>query len=98
MDTRNRFHTPETWLWVRAEYLVLLAALVVLVVLHLDEVNWPRFVAAFVLIDLIGYLPGAVAYVQLRRTVQRWRTEPPRLKPPEGAPTPTADPSASYTL
>ena len=23
MDTRNRFHTPETWLWVRAEHVAL---------------------------------------------------------------------------
>jgi hypothetical protein len=41
---------------------VLLAALVVLVALHLEELSWPRFLAAFVLIDLVGYLPGAVAY------------------------------------
>jgi hypothetical protein len=62
MDTKNRFHTDETWLWVRAEHIALLLALVVLLALNVSEVNWPRFVAALVLIDLIGYLPGAVAY------------------------------------
>src|SRR5262249_59229272 len=62
MDTRNRFHTNETWLWVRAEHLLLIGVLVVLLVLHWQEVSWPRFAAAFLLIDLIGYVPGAVVY------------------------------------
>jgi hypothetical protein len=62
MDTRNRFHTNETWLWVRAEHLALLAVLVVLLLQHFGEVHWGRFVAALVAIDLVGYLPGAVAY------------------------------------
>ncbi len=66
MDSKNRFHTPETWLWVRAEHLALIGVLVVLLFLHRDEVSWPRFVAAFVLIDLIGYIPGAVAYRRTR--------------------------------
>jgi hypothetical protein len=62
MDTKNRFHTPETWLWVRAEYVALVAVLAVLLILHMGEVHWGRFVLAFVLIDLVGYVPGAVAY------------------------------------
>ncbi len=62
MDSKNRFHTSETWLWVRAEHLALIAVLIVLLTLHLDEVNWLRFVAAFVVIDLVGYIPGAIAY------------------------------------
>jgi hypothetical protein len=62
MDVKNRFHTTETWLWVRAEHVVLVAALVVLLVLHLPEVHWVRFVLAFVIVDLVGYVPGAIAY------------------------------------
>jgi hypothetical protein len=62
MDAENRFHTNETWLLMRAEHLVLLVALCVLVALHLGEVRWGRFVFAFVIIDLIGYIPGAIAY------------------------------------
>lgn len=62
MDTSNRYHTNDTWLWVRAEHVFLIGVLVVLLILHREEVSWPRFVAAFVLIDLIGYIPGAVAY------------------------------------
>ena len=62
MDSKNRFHTTETWYLVRAEHVALLAVLVVLLFVHRQEVSWPLFVAAFLLIDLIGYLPGAVAY------------------------------------
>jgi hypothetical protein len=62
MDTVNRFHAKETWFWARAEHLALLAVLLVLLAIHLGDVRWGRFVAAFVLIDLVGYLPGAVAY------------------------------------
>src|SRR5262249_56946825 len=66
MDTRNRFHTNETWLWVRAEHLLLIGVLVVLLFLHWQEVSWPRFAAAFLLIDLVGYVPGAVVYRRTR--------------------------------
>jgi hypothetical protein len=62
MDTKNRFHTPETWLWTRAEHIALLGVLIVLLALHMAEVNWGLFILALVGIDLIGYLPGAIAY------------------------------------
>jgi hypothetical protein len=65
MDSVNRFHTRETWLWVRAEHLLLLAILIGLTVWQIAEIRWLWFIAALVGIDLIGYLPGAVAY---RRT------------------------------
>ena len=62
MDTKNRFHTKETWFWTRAEYLAIMLALSVLVVLHARDVRWGRFIFAFAIIDLIGYIPGAIAY------------------------------------
>lgn len=62
MDTKNRYHTKETWFWTRAEYVALMLALAVMVILHAREVRWGRFVAAFVIIDLIGYIPGAIVY------------------------------------
>jgi hypothetical protein len=62
MDNVHRFHTPLTWLLVRAEHVALAATLVVLVALHFEEVNWVRFIVAFVALDLLGYLPGAIAY------------------------------------
>jgi hypothetical protein len=61
MDNRNRFHTPETWLWVRAEHVALLLLLAALLLLHLSEVHWGHFALAFLIIDLVGYVPGAVA-------------------------------------
>jgi hypothetical protein len=62
MDTKNRFHTRETWFWTRAEYGAMMVALSLLVILHAREVSWGRFIVAFVVIDLIGYVPGAIAY------------------------------------
>lgn len=62
MDTKNRFHTKETWLWTRAEHLAIMLVLSLMVILHAREVHWGRFVFAFVIIDVIGYLPGAIAY------------------------------------
>jgi hypothetical protein len=61
MDTVNRFHTEQTWRWVRTEQVALVFALSVFGALHAREVAWTRFVAAFVVIDLVGYLPGALA-------------------------------------
>src|SRR5437588_12563419 len=66
MDTKNRFHTNETWLWVRAEHLLLIGVLSVLLLLHWQEVSWVRLAVAFVVIDLVGYVPGAVAYRRAR--------------------------------
>lgn len=62
MDTKNRFHTNETWLLMKAEHISLLVVLVVFVVMHIREINWGRFVFAFAIIDVIGYLPGTIAY------------------------------------
>jgi hypothetical protein len=50
------------WRWMRTEHMALVAALSVLVLFHWREVAWGRFVVAFALIDLVGYLPGAIAY------------------------------------
>jgi hypothetical protein len=62
MDTINRYHTRESYLWVRAEHLALIGVIVMLLLFHLHEVNWMRFILAIVLIDLVGYVPGAIAY------------------------------------
>jgi hypothetical protein len=67
MDPKNRYHTDASFLWVRAESLALLAALVVALALHLRQVRWERFALVFLAIDVIGYLPGAIA----------WRRQPP---------------------
>jgi len=62
MDHVNRFHTDETWRWVRAEHVALVVVLAAMVLVHHGEVAWGRFAAAFAIIDLVGYVPGAIAY------------------------------------
>jgi hypothetical protein len=62
MDPRHRFHTDSTFLWVRAEHIAIVVVAAVQGLFHLREVDWTRFVFAFAIIDLVGYLPGAVAF------------------------------------
>jgi hypothetical protein len=46
----------------RTEHLAIVAIFGVLGLMHLHEIAWGRFAAAFLLIDLVGYLPGAIAF------------------------------------
>ena len=66
MDSHNLFLTRTTYRLLRAEYGVALIAVVVLALIHLGHIRWPVFIGMFVYIDLIGYLPGAVAYRRAR--------------------------------
>ena len=69
MDAANRFETRTTYRLIRLEYLVGLVVSVVLFGMHFGEVRWLPAVALFVYIDLIGYLPGAIAY---HRSTTKW--------------------------
>ncbi len=62
MDSHNLFLTRTTYRFLRAEYGVALIVSVVLALVHLGDIRWPVFAGMFAYIDLIGYLPGAVAY------------------------------------
>ena len=62
MDTKNPLHTRGTYRLARAEQIAILLASGALLVAHRDEVNWLRALVAFGIIDVIGYLPGAIAY------------------------------------
>ncbi|MFG3051512.1 hypothetical protein ACGFZP_11285 [Kitasatospora sp. NPDC048239] len=62
MDALNRFETKKTFLWTRLEWLVGLGVAVFLALTHLGDVRWPVFIGLFVVIDLIGYIPGAIAF------------------------------------
>ena len=62
MDSHNLFLTRTTYRLLRAEYAAALIAAVVIALVHLGHIRWPVFIGMFVYIDLIGYLPGAVAY------------------------------------
>lgn len=67
MDPKNLFCTPATYRALRAEYGAGLVVAVVLALLHLDEIRWPVFVALFLVIDLVGYLPGHLAWRRAHR-------------------------------
>lgn len=66
MDHANRFDTPTTYRLLRLEYLIGLGVSIVLLVAHLSEVRWGPAAVLFLSIDLIGYLPGAIAYHRSR--------------------------------
>lgn len=66
MDAVNRFDTRTTHLLMRLEYLLALGVCVALFVVNIDEVRWLPAVLLFVYIDVVGYLPGAIAFHRSR--------------------------------
>jgi hypothetical protein len=66
MDSHNLFLTRTTYRLLRAEYAVALVGSIVLALVHLGDIRWAAFIVLFVYIDLIGYLPGAIAYRRAR--------------------------------
>jgi hypothetical protein len=62
MDPHNLFATRTTYRALRAEYGLGLIAAGVLAVTHFGQIRWQVFIPLFVVIDLIGYIPGAVAW------------------------------------
>jgi hypothetical protein len=66
MDAINRFETPTTLALHRLEYAAVLGLSLTLLVVHRTQVNWHLFVALFAIIDLIGYIPGAIAHRRSR--------------------------------
>lgn len=80
MDIHNRFHTETSFRWVRAEAVLALAAIAYLLLAFLPFVNWSRFLCAFVAIDLLGYLPGAIAYRAARKRQLARTTAPAPIR------------------
>lgn len=62
MDALNHFETRTTFRLIRLEYAAGLAGAFYLLFTHLEAVDWWAFVVLFVYIDVVGYLPGALAY------------------------------------
>lgn len=62
MDGKNYFETPTTYKLLRAEYGLGLVVASTLFFVHLGDINWWAYAGLFVYIDLIGYIPGAIAY------------------------------------
>jgi len=66
MDSRNLFLTPVTYRLVRMEYLAGLLLALGLLIGHRHDVRWAEFVLLFAYIDVIGYLPGHLAWRRTR--------------------------------
>src|SRR5947207_7275788 len=62
MDAANPFETPTTYKLHRAEYLVGFLIATGLIIWHLGDIRWVPAVALFLYIDIIGYIPGAIAF------------------------------------
>ncbi len=62
MDSHNLFMTRTTYCLIRLEYGAGLATAVVVLVQHLEDVRWAAFFVLFSYIDVVGYLPGAIAW------------------------------------
>ncbi|MEE1802541.1 hypothetical protein ACIQVO_18690 [Streptomyces sp. NPDC101062] len=62
MDGKNLFETQTTYRLIRLEYGLGLVIAVAFFFANIGEVRWIPAIALFVYIDLIGYIPGAIAY------------------------------------
>lgn len=62
MDSHNLFETPATYRALRAEYLLAAVIAGVLLVIHIEDVRPIPALILFAYNDLIGYIPGAIAY------------------------------------
>ncbi|MFD8996259.1 hypothetical protein [Streptomyces abikoensis] len=62
MDQVNSFESPTTVRLHRTEYLAGLAVSLGFFIAHIGDVRWLPAIILFVYIDLIGYIPGAIAY------------------------------------
>lgn len=69
MDVKNPFESPTTFRLHRAEYVVAWIAVNVLLIMHWSEIRWLPAIVLFAYIDLIGYIPGAIAF---RRSPNGW--------------------------
>jgi hypothetical protein len=62
MDAVNHFESKTTYSLIRLEYLGALGVAFYFFFAHLGEINWWAFAFLFVYIDVIGYIPGAIAF------------------------------------
>jgi hypothetical protein len=64
MDKFNRNHSDGTYWLMRAEHLAIVAACSALALGHVAQLDFWRFAIVFVAIDLVGYVPGLLAYLR----------------------------------
>jgi Phosphatidylglycerol lysyltransferase, C-terminal len=73
VDSKNLVHSKGTYWIIRGEHLAVLALCSTLAIWNAGAVNWWRALAAFWIIDLVGYLPGAFAFIKNRgRPINPW--------------------------
>ncbi|GAA2840011.1 hypothetical protein [Crossiella cryophila] len=66
MDPRNLFETRTTYRLLRLEYLAALGLCTTLFITHWQEVRLIPALILFAYIDVIGYLPGLIAFHRSR--------------------------------
>ncbi|GLW89926.1 hypothetical protein [Actinokineospora globicatena] len=66
MDAANLFDSKTTYRLIRLEYLAALGLSLYLLVDNIGAINWWVFAGLFLYIDLIGYIPGAIAFHRSR--------------------------------
>lgn len=72
MDRENRYVGRGAYLLLRLEAGLGLLASCAAAAWHVAEIRWPAFVFLFAWIDLVGYLPGAIAFRRARgRAISR---------------------------
>jgi hypothetical protein len=62
MDAKNPFESPTTYRLHRAEYLFGWIVVSILIVLNWSEIRLLPAIILFAYIDLVGYIPGAIAF------------------------------------
>jgi hypothetical protein len=62
MDMLNPYETPKTYALHRAEYLFGFLVVTALMIVHIGDIRWLPAIGLFLYIDIIGYIPGAIAY------------------------------------
>ncbi|GHE48333.1 hypothetical protein [Streptomyces capitiformicae] len=66
MSAEQAFGHRQNYRTTRAEYLGVFAVAAVAFLWHIDEVRWGPAILLFVYIDVIGYIPGLIAYTLSR--------------------------------
>lgn len=66
MDKYNTFHTKTAYNLERLDYGVIMLSLLAAVAMNWQQTHWGAFIASFLIIDLIGTVPGMYCYYARR--------------------------------
>lgn len=62
MDAKNPYESPTTYRLHRAEYLFGFGVVTAMIILSWGDIRWLPFIVLFLYIDIVGYLPGMIAF------------------------------------